>query len=433
MVYDASQPRPLLVDTFGRPDAGSLGRADTGQEWSALAGTFSVADGKASSGGGYALATVDAGQPDGSVAATVVQPGTEFWLVVRSAGAADYWRFGRWRGESYQLQLIRNNGLGTPAVTTLETVQPAAGDRLECRVGTGLSCSVNGRPVVVTGDGTHATATRHGLGTWNSPGTVLDDFQVAELPKVPDVVAALTGTRSVVVSGQMALQATVSNAGTQAAQDTRVEGTLPAGTTISSASTAAGSCAVQGRTFLCSVGLLGPGDQAQVDVSATAPGQAGPVTTTVQAVHDAADGDESNDTASLTTTVRLPAPPGAVVQDGFDRPAPASGLGTTDSGEPWQALQGAFTIQGGEARAASATTSLAAVDAGFAFGTYEVTVTSGADAPFWLAFRVQDSANHYPVGTRRLGRLLPAEQDRGWWRAADLRLQPPGRRPPCRR
>jgi uncharacterized repeat protein (TIGR01451 family) len=244
----------------------------------------------------------------------------------------------------------------------------------------------------------YGSATRHGLGTWQSPGSVFDDFQVAELPQVPDVVASLSGTRSVVVNGQMALQAAVSNAGTKAAEDARVEGTLPAGTTISSASTASGSCAVQGRTFLCSLGLLGPGDQARVDVAATAPSTAGPVTTTIEALHDATDGDESNNTASLTTTVRLPAPPGAVVQDGFDRPAPASGLGTTDSGEPWQALQGAFTIQGGEARAASAATSLAAVDAGFAFGTYEVTVTSGADSPFWLAFRVQDSANHYRWG-----------------------------------
>ena len=44
--------------------------------------------------------------------------------------------------------------------------------------------------------------------------------------------------------------------------------------------------------------------------------------------------------------------------------------------------------------------SIAAVDAGFSFGTYEVTIADGAAQPFWLAFRVVDANNYYRLGAQ---------------------------------
>jgi hypothetical protein len=39
------------------------------------------------------------------------------------------------------------------------------------------------------------------------------------------------------------------------------------------------------------------------------------------------------------------------------------------------------------------------VDAGFAYGTMEATVTAGASEPFWLAFRVVDANNYFRLGS----------------------------------
>lgn len=398
LVYDSSQPPPVVVDSFSRADSGSLGTSDTGQAWQAWWGSPAVEAGTAAPGPGYSLATVDSGTADGAVGATVTQPGTEFWLVVRAAGPADYWRFGRSQGGTYQLQLIRGNGLASPAVTTLETVQPAAGDKIECRASTGLSCSVNGRPVVRTTDATGASATRHGLGTWNSPETRFGDFQVLELARVPDLAVSVTGTRSVTVSGRMQLRASVNNAGTAAVNGAVIDGVLAAGLSAITVTAPGGSCPTDGNTFRCSLGQVTPSQDIEVLVEATAPSSAGQVVSSVHVSHSGTETETANDSADLTTVVRLPAPPGSVVTDNFDRAAPADGLGNADSGEVWQVLQGAFTIDAGEASSTTGATSLAVVDAGFAFGTYEATVIAGATERFWLAFRVQDSGNYFRLG-----------------------------------
>lgn len=396
LVYDASLPPPLVYDSFSRADAGAPDLTETGQPWRVHAGALAVAGGAAAPGGGYVLATVDVGVDDGIVTTKVLQPGTEFWSVVRFQDGANFWRFGRSAGGPYQLQLVRANGLASPVVETLATVVAAAGDRLECRAGSGLSCSVNGVPVARTVDASLGAATAHGVATWNSPETRLDEVTVAELPRVADIAVGLSGTRSVLVSGALSYTATVANVGTANADSSVLSGSLPAGTSGITLTPSAGSCTSSETTFSCSFGQLAPGGSRTLQVRATAPPAAGATTASVWGQTSSTDGEPTNDRASLSTTVRPPTPPGAAVRDDFDR---ANGpLGTTTSGQPWTVHTGDLAVVGGRAGAPTAATSSASVETGFAGATYDVTVAAGATERWWLAVHVQDAANQYRIG-----------------------------------
>jgi hypothetical protein len=388
----------LVYDSFTRVD-GPLGSAETGQSWTAHHGQPSVSALAAVPGDGYGLVTADAGASNGVVSAVVTSLGSEFWLVPRLVDGNNYWRFGRVAGGPYVLQQVVNNGLGHPSIQVLATVLPEAGDVLTCSLtSTSLGCSVDGVTVVQTNDAFNRTATRHGLGTWQSPGVSFDEFTVSELPQIPDILVGLTGNKSVETSAPITLTATVTSDGVGAAEQVMVEGALPEGLSNVALATSSGSCALLGSTFSCELGDMVPGSDASIVITANAPTTAGTIVTTVAATHSDPDAHPSDDQASLTTRVRTPAPPGATVIDSFDRPSDADGtLGVADSGQEWVTHQGAFQIADGEAEPATSNMSITSLDAGFAHGTYEVTVTEGA-ANFWLALRVIDSNNYYRVG-----------------------------------
>ncbi len=426
LVHQAGATPPLVSDSFNRPDSASPGTADSGQPWTVRSGSLGVASGKAAIGGGYTLATVDAGASDGITSLTVAQPDTEFWMVVRLADNANYWRFGRSGNGPYVLQQVKANGLGSPALTQLATVQPAAGDRLECRAGAGLTCSVNGTGVVMTNDTFNATATHVGLSSWNSPATRLDDLHVVELPREADLSVVLSGNRSATTSASFQVTATVVNQGTAAAPGSQLQAVLPSGAAITSVNSTSGSCSAPALTVTCQWASLAPGATATVTIAATAPATAGPVATTATVSTSAADAQASNDSASLTTTVRTPAPPGAMVRDDFERPTGA-GLGSTTTGEQWTTHLGAFGIASGQAAASTSAMSLASVDAGFSAGTYEVSVPAGASQSFWLALRVVDGNNYYRFGpdpwsgNYRLAKIVGGVEQQmyaNWTRAA---------------
>ena len=85
-----------VVDTFVRPDSRTgLGVADTGQRWTALAGTWGRGGHLAyiarPSLPGPSLAVIDMAASDGLVQATQVTPGAQAGLVFRSDDAANYW------------------------------------------------------------------------------------------------------------------------------------------------------------------------------------------------------------------------------------------------------------------------------------------------------------------------------------------------------
>ena len=191
----------------------------------------------------------------------------------------------------------------------------------------------------------------------------------------------------------------MANDGTLTGTGVVLDGTLPTGSTAASVTTPSGSCPVTGSTFRCTIGSVAPGASVPVTIRVTAPATPGVVTTSIQVVSSGGDTVTANDSASLTTTVRVPAPPGTVVLDEFERTAPSGGgLGTTDTGQPWTVHRGAFTIDAGQAAPTAGSTSVASVDPGFLFGTYEVTITEGGAEQFWIAVRVLDGANYYRLG-----------------------------------
>jgi hypothetical protein len=293
-----------------------------------------------------------------------------------------------------------NNGLGNPSLQLLNTVTPEAGDVATCSLtSTSIACAVDGVTVVQTNDAFNRTATRHGLGTWQSPSVSFDEFTVAQLPQVPDVIVGLTGNKSVETSAPMTLTATIGSDGVAAAQGVVVNGLLPAGLASVVVVPSSGTCSLATSSFTCSLGEMVPGSSASIVLTATAPDTAGSIVTTVSASHDAVDAHPSDNQASLTTKVRTPAPPGATVTDTFDRLDDGDGtLGVADSGQEWITHQGGFQVVDGEAAPVSATKSITSLDAGFAYGTMEVTLTEGGSDEFWLALRVVDSNNYYRMG-----------------------------------
>ena len=398
LIYGADQPAPLAWDSFSRADASTLETSETGQPWVEHVGSVSLIGAAAAPiATGYALATLDAGSGNGTVTMRVAEPGPEFWTVLRLEDAANYWRFGRSGGGPYRLEIVKQNALGDTGSQVMAAVSPAAGDRIVCRLGSGISCSVNGATVVRTLNPSFAAATRHGLASWQSPQARLDDFAVAPLPPVADLAVGLSGTRSVEVGGAVAFTATVGNVGTAAADGTRLRGLLPTGTTNLSVTSDSGACTSSGVSFECVFGALPPGLSRSADIRASAPTTAGAVTTTVTGTTTSPDGEPGNDEARTATTVRLPAPPGAVVRDDFDR-ADAPALGATPTGQSWTTHSGDFSIVSGQAATTSAGTNVVSVDPGFTFGTFDATVSSGAKGRWWLALRVQDALNHYRVG-----------------------------------
>ncbi len=392
-------PGSRVVDRFDRPSAANLGLTETGEAWSPAHGSFRIVSGQAvSSASGYDMALVQGGSsPSGAVSVTLAQPSPEFWLVLRASDGANYWRFGRSQSGPYQLQQVTGNALGSPAMATLATVTPMAGDQLQCQYREhAIACSVNGM-AVTTAVGGSVAATSAGLASWSSGGSPaprFDDFLVAEIPAVPDVAVSITDIDPVFTGGQVRWQATVSSVGGATARGVSVTLTLPAAISGASLTTDRGSCALDIPTT-CSVGDLAPGQVAVIVVIATAPSEAQALT--LSAVLDSAgDASGDNDNDAETTTVRNPPPPGARVVDGFDRTG--DGLGFTDTGEPWTTHVGAFSSLLGEARGTTAQLSFASVESGFAYGTFELTVADVGDKRFWAVFRVVDSQNYYRVG-----------------------------------
>src|SRR5690606_37567846 len=125
-------------------------------------------------------------------------------------------------GQSYQLQQIKGNAVGTPAITTIATLYPADGDVIECRsTSATLTCAVNGTDVVRTSDAFNRTATRVGLVAYDagSPAPArFDTISVAAAPPAPpeaDLRVKMTADRpSVPVGTAVTYKVTVTNDGT---------------------------------------------------------------------------------------------------------------------------------------------------------------------------------------------------------------------------
>ncbi len=393
-------PGSVVVDGFDRPDAPTLGSTETGQAWSTWSGTTRVAGGQAeATGAGYSLAVVGSTTAKGTASVTVAVPSAELWLVVRASDAANYWRFGRWQNGPYVLQQVVNSALGTPAITGGATVSPAAGDRLSCKLASGLTCSVNGTTVATTADGFNATAEGVGLAAGSGAVTRFDDLWVLTPPAARDLgVAVVAKSSSVATGAPVAWTATVTNTGTVSATSTVLTVSVPAGVSKLSLSSTVGSCKkITTATWTCALGTRAVGSTATVTVNGTAPATDATLRLTASVAAAGADGDPSNDSASADISVRVPPAPGSVVVDGFDRPD-AAALGSTETGQAWGTWSGSFGVTDGAAAPTGPGLSMATIDPGWQFGTFEVTVAAGADQGFSVVLRGESLADHFRIG-----------------------------------
>ena len=390
-------PGTLVVDGFERAN-GPLGTTETSQAWTGWIGDTRVVSRQAeASGAGYSLAVVDSGTASGTVSANVTTVSSEFWLIVRASTSSSYWRFGRWQNGAYQLQQVQNNALGSPPVSLGATITPAAGDRLSCRLGTGLTCSVNGVTVVSTTDGFNATARNVGFAAGTGGPARFDDLLVVTPPAAPDLRVGVTAAKSTVTVGTpVSWSATVGNDGTLAATGVTASVVLSGGATGVTVTSSAGLCSGGAGNWTCALGSRPVASTASITVQGTAPAQPATLVLTVSATAAETDADPSSNTASAAVAARYAPVPGEVLADDFDRPD-ASTLGHTNTGQPWTTWSGAFRISSNRA-AAGVAGSVATVDPAWTYGTYEVTVAAGASDGFAVILRGRDATNHFRVG-----------------------------------
>jgi hypothetical protein len=386
-VRPAIPSNALLIDLFDRANSATGGVADTGQLWSNHAGGIGIQSSEAFLQSGFTLSSVDAGVASGDVSVSVPALSTEFWLILRLADAQNYWRFGRSAGGSYVLQQIAGNQIGNPSLQLLNTVQPAPGDQIACRINTlGIDCAVNNTAVVRTTDTFNRTATRVGLGGYHAGTARFDDLVMVHVPSGPDLsVSALAP--GIGLTGQPHIvRVIVRNNGDSIASPITMTVAL---TSIGTVTTIPSGCWQSGSAVSCPLSAsLAPGgsEQFNLSVSATTSGQV----TGVASAPLISDAFASDNSASWSTSI---AAAGTGVFDAFTRPDTASGLGTSLTGETWQTLSGVFRIQNGEARGTTPG-SLARIDGGFAFGSLEVVLGDSPEAAV-IAFRIVDANNYY--------------------------------------
>lgn len=385
----------LIVDTFDRPNSSSLGAADTGQVWTVHSGFPTVISNETVLGSGFVLATLNSGVANADIRTLVTSLASEFWMVVRMSDTQNYWRFGRWQDGPYQLQQIRNNGLGAPSVQVLATVQPAAGDQLTCRTSAFLiECAVNNVAVVRTSDSFNRTATRVGFSGYNSTPARLDEFVVVHQPAGPDLSVIVQAPSVALVNQNHNVLVRVRNNGDSTASSSQLVVTLSAGVTVIQTPL---SCSASSQQITCSIGqALSPSVQEDFNFTLRK-SQTGSLTANAQAAV-ANDIFPSDNAAAWSTSVMTPE---SGIFDSFTRPDTTSGLGSTLTGQAWTATSGTFRIQGNRARAGNAG-ALATIDTGSAFGTLEVTLESDAHAA-GVAFRVVDANNYYRLAADENG------------------------------
>jgi uncharacterized repeat protein (TIGR01451 family) len=410
---------PALHDTFSRPDNWQIGAAETGQPWELWSGTAVVSGNTAAASvPGYTLAVADARVAGGSVSMAVPTVSSDFWLIFRASNSGNYWRFGRSGGGAYQLDKIAGWALGTATIEQLATIVPAAGDRLECRLTTGITCLVNGTAVLTSPDGFNAGATYAGFAMWDGdvpPATRVDDVSVASSAPAPDVSVSLSAASDPVNAGQpVSWTATVTNVGAATAAGVTLSAPLPAGVGGVSAAPDAGTCSVA-ATVTCELGSLDAGQSIAVVVAGTAPPQAQTVSLTVTVASTSPDADAMNDRATSSVAVEPPVPPNAVVVDNFTRPDSWS-MGTAPTGQTWAVWQGTARVAGGQALASEPGYTMAVLDTGTSTGSVIVSVpTTSSD--YWVIARASNAGNYWRFGRAGNG-TYELQQVRDWALAA---------------
>lgn len=179
-------------DSFNRAD-GAIGTADTGEVWSVLSGTWTIASNQAKEGTTTStqhLAVLDCGVSDGAVQVTIpsVAAGSaNAGLSFRASDVSNHWRLISDSSGTY----IEKKVAGT--FTTMASYAPVATDGDVLRVvmlGSLVGAYRNGTPLGCVTDSFNSTATKHGLDHGAStsdtgPRPRWDDFSVGPTSDIP--------------------------------------------------------------------------------------------------------------------------------------------------------------------------------------------------------------------------------------------------------
>jgi hypothetical protein len=175
---------PYVDDNFGRPDSiTSLGLADSGQTWVALAGTWGLDAGRAKlitdSGANNNSAVVDSSLADGIVSVTWAVAQNNQRIVVRATDASNHFIVDNDAGIA--LALFRRQAAGYTLLGTGGVV-PASGDVMSVVLnGSSIIVKQNGTQVISVTDAFQSTATKHGIGAGAVGASRWDAFSVRAL------------------------------------------------------------------------------------------------------------------------------------------------------------------------------------------------------------------------------------------------------------
>jgi hypothetical protein len=168
----------LASDSFTRADnAVSLGLADTGQAWSALAGTWGVLSNQAYQPSGLpdGVAILDVGEADVTLTVTLSTVAPDNGLILRASDTNNYIRLIFEAGVWYLQKKVAG------AFTTLASGAGSNtnGDMITLTgIGSSLSSTLNGVALLTATDAFNATATKHGI-TGISASTRFDNFSAS--------------------------------------------------------------------------------------------------------------------------------------------------------------------------------------------------------------------------------------------------------------
>lgn len=198
-----SLPIPVTItDSFDRADnAASLGTADTGQVWSALAGTWGISSNKAVMTGvaTHHTAVVETGVSDMTIQVTLspvgsgnINPGVSFRMQDVNNGLL--FRINPFNAVATLSRLVA----GTPTTLAGPDYTPAGTSVLKvvC-AGTSVKCYVDGVLLIDTTVANFATETKHGLYAFGSPPTTWNDFSLSgttSSPPPPSILLQLAPT-----------------------------------------------------------------------------------------------------------------------------------------------------------------------------------------------------------------------------------------------
>lgn len=387
----------LVVHTFTHPNGTVLAQTNTAHQWTHHAEAFTVQNGYAAPGSGFSLSTLDTGTSTNETSFLVVQPAQEFWLITRFENTSNYWRFGRWQNQGYQLQQVSGGSLANPSITSLATVQATAGDTISCNVTPALlECAVNRVPIVRTSATGGNNATRIGISSYLSAAARFEDLVVTGPPPPPDLGVTLSGPVILNTATAGTWTATVRNHAAAPAPAVEMVLTPPPGLTQISVS--GPSCTPVGSDWKCLIGTMTPGQTATVQLNGVTPAVGGRIHTTASIAVRSGESNTANNQASFPTNVRNPeGGDNTQLYDSFDRPnSPSLGVATT--GQTWVTHAGAFSIVGGQASSGQSF-SLVSIDA--AESTLDITASLlTTPLEFWLILRFQDNQNYWRFGRR---------------------------------